>query len=82
MRETPPSRYPPGFESWDWDRRINHLTVIHSREGLIRLALNLAWYDTSREVDSKTRLRKAELAAIVLALDPNRESPAHSNRWD
>jgi hypothetical protein len=30
----------------------------------------MADYQTNREVDSKTRLTKAELAAIVLALDP------------
>jgi hypothetical protein len=79
---SPPRRYPPAFDTWPCDDRADYLTLLHSREGLLRLALHLAGYGIRREIDSQTRLRKAELAAIVLALDPNTESPSHSNQWD
>ena len=82
MSGAPRSRYPPNFDEWGRDRRVDYLTILYSREGMIRLALHLARYGVRRDVDSKTRLRKEELAAIVLALDPDRESPAHSNTWD
>lgn len=82
-REVPPSRYPPGFDDWDLDTQVHHLTVIYSREGLIRLSLSLSRWDATRQdIDSQTRLTKEQLAAIVLALDPDRQSPSHDNAWD
>ncbi len=70
MRKSRPSRYPPNFASWDREKQISHMKLIHTREGMIRLLLGMANYETSRTIDSRTRLTKAELAAIVLALDP------------
>jgi len=78
----PRSWYPPGFDDWQHEERVDYLTLLYSREGMIRLALHLARHGVRREVDSRSRLRKDELAAIVLALDPDRESPSHSNRYD
>ena len=80
MRQSPPSRYPPNFENWDKDRRLHHMTVMYTREGLIRLCFALSRYESAREVDSMTRLKKEELAAIALALDPDSQVPRIDNR--
>ena len=80
MRERPPSRYPPNFERWDRERRISHMKLIHTREGMVRTLLALANYPINREFDNQTRLTKSELAAIILALDPDTESLDTDNR--
>lgn len=55
------------------------MSLVHTRQGLIRLCFALSGYECNREIDSTTRLRKEEFAVIVLALDPSLDSPAHSN---
>ncbi|WP_167837290.1 hypothetical protein [Halosimplex halophilum] len=55
------------------------MRLIHTREGVVRTLLALANYPIDREFDNQTRLTKAELAAIILALDPDAESLENSN---
>jgi hypothetical protein len=55
------------------------MKLIHTREGMVRTLLALANYPTNRRYDNQSRLTKDELAAIILALDPNAESLENSN---
>ena len=50
------------------------------RKGLIRIALALPGYPIDRGIDNKTGLKKEELAAIVLALDPEPTTPRISKQ--
>lgn len=50
------------------------MKLIHTREGMVRTLLALANYTDTRNCDNKKRLTKNELAAIILALDPDTES--------
>jgi len=54
------------------------MKLIHTREGMVRTLLTLANYTNTRNYDNQTRLTKAELAAIILALDPDTESLENS----
>jgi len=56
------------------------MKLIHTREGMVRTLLALANYPINREFDNQTRLTKSELAAIILALDPDTESLDTDNR--
>lgn len=63
------SRYPMDFESWPSEDQISHMELTSTRAGLILEALALAGHVPDREIGSKTRLRKSELAHIVMALE-------------
>lgn len=69
------SRYPADWESYPRDRRLGYMVQSYTREGLIRLALTLSGYELTNSYDSRSRLSKQELAAIVLALDPDTDDP-------
>jgi hypothetical protein len=59
---------PPEFEQWPRERRLHYLEEMMTREHLMRSSLHAAGHDLDRDLSSRTRLRKRELAAILLAL--------------
>lgn len=69
------SRYPVNFESWPSEQQVEHMELTSTRAGLILEALALAGHVPDREIGSRTRLQKSELAHIVMALE--REKPAN-----
>ena len=79
MRDKPPSRYPAGFDNWPAEKRLDWMQYNHTREGLMRVAFALAGYEMKYEIDNKTRMTKEELAALVIALDPDPETLRFSN---
>jgi len=80
IRDDSPSRYPVNFDQWPVEQRLDWIDHTYQRKGLIRIALTLSGYPISREIDNKTRLKKQELAAIVLALDPEPTTPPISKQ--
>jgi hypothetical protein len=62
-------RNPVNFEQWPRSGKIEYLQLSSTRAGLIMRALGAAGRVPDREIGSRTRLRKEELALLVLALE-------------
>lgn len=65
----PASKYPPQFEDWPREKRLDLVELAYTRRGLLRVILSLAGLEPVRDLHSRRRLRKDELAAILLALE-------------
>lgn len=59
---------PHDWANWPRDARINYLTLTRSRAGLMVGVLSLSGVDVD-DVPDDRKLRKAELAAVHLALE-------------
>jgi len=60
---------PPAFDDWPVEAKLEHLDLVHTRAGLIEMLLATAGYRPEREINSRSRLRKTELAAILLHVE-------------
>lgn len=63
-------RYPHDFETWPRAAQAEYVAANYTRAGLVSALLELCERDTGeRAISGNTVLSKADLAAVVLALD-------------